>query len=214
MKKFAIISPLVLIFGLLFITSMPVAAETPVSGYTAGFQGLLLLGLFFSIIVASVVIGLLVYVIIKYRSSSNTERKRIRNELRLEIAIIVFATVIVSILFVASIPATQNFITEPEYDETVTVIGYLYNWTFIKEDGTRTTGYVHLEAGTSYLFNMTSLDVIHSFYANDLAIKVDILPGRYNKMWLQIFEPGTYEVHCAEYCGTGHYFMIAYLIVE
>ncbi|MHA2335004.1 MAG: hypothetical protein ACXAEU_23450, partial [Candidatus Hodarchaeales archaeon] len=124
------------------IISIPTAAQ---SGFTAGFQNILLLGTFFSIIVGVVVLGLLAYVIIKYRGSSDTIRKRIKNELRLEITIIIFATVIVSILFIASLPISDNIFTEPEYDEIVMITSYLYNFTFTKEDGTITEGYVNLE---------------------------------------------------------------------
>ncbi|MHA2296311.1 MAG: cytochrome c oxidase subunit II [Candidatus Hodarchaeales archaeon] len=193
------------------IISIPTAAQ---SGFTAGFQNILLLGTFFSIIVGVVVLGLLAYVIIKYRGSSDTIRKRIKNELRLEITIIIFATVIVSILFIASLPISDNIFTEPEYDEIVMITSYLYNFTFTKEDGTITEGYVNLEVNRVYLLNLTSLDVIHSFYSHELSLKIDIIPGRHTTMWLEVLEPGTYEVHCAEYCGPGHHNMMAYIIVS
>ncbi|MHA2306051.1 MAG: cytochrome c oxidase subunit II, partial [Candidatus Hodarchaeales archaeon] len=73
---------------------------------------------------------------------------------------------------------------------------------------------VYLKVNEIYKFNITSIDVIHSFYAHELSIKLDMVPGRYNIVYVQIREPGIYEVHCAEYCGFGHYLMEAKIIAE
>jgi cytochrome c oxidase subunit 2 len=51
---------------------------------------------------------------------------------------------------------------------------------------------------------MTSRDVIHSFYVPQFRIKQDVLPGRYTTVWFEVEQPGTYDIFCTEYCGTGH----------
>ena len=111
-------------------------------------------------------------------------------------------------------PVTNSYFTDREvYDEEVLIIAYTYNFTFVREDGTRTVDVVYLKVNTLYKFNLSSIDVIHSFYAHELSIKLDMVPGRFNIVFVEISVPGIYEVHCAEYCGFGHYLMEAKIIV-
>jgi heme/copper-type cytochrome/quinol oxidase subunit 2 len=209
---------LVLLIGILFgifLTTRPVSAAGPTgSTYTPEVQGLMVIVIFFSILIASIVFGLLIFILIRFRESSNVTRKKIKNEMRIEIAWILFASIIVATLFLASLPVTQSYLTEQEdYDEEILIIAYKYNFTFVREDGNRTIDVVYLKVDTTYKFNITSIDVIHSFYAHELSIKLDMIPGRYNIIYLNIPNPGIYEVHCAEYCGFGHYMMQAKIIV-
>ena len=51
---------------------------------------------------------------------------------------------------------------------------------------------------------MTSEDVIHDFSVPAFRIKHDVLPGRYETLWFQVDEPGTYHLFCTQLCGTGH----------
>jgi cytochrome c oxidase subunit 2 len=48
------------------------------------------------------------------------------------------------------------------------------------------------------------VDVIHSFWVPKLAGKVDMIPNRANRLWLQADQPGYYWGQCAEYCGDSH----------
>ncbi len=67
-----------------------------------------------------------------------------------------------------------------------------------------------LPAGKRVKFEVTSDDVIHSFWIPALRMKVDAVPGVVTTMYVTITETGSYEedavfrVQCAELCGTGH----------
>jgi cytochrome c oxidase subunit II len=61
---------------------------------------------------------------------------------------------------------------------------------------------------------LTSTDVIHSFWAPSLAGKVDMIPGRTNRLVIRTSEPGLYRGQCAEYCGGQHALMALYVIAE
>jgi cytochrome c oxidase subunit 2 len=54
---------------------------------------------------------------------------------------------------------------------------------------------------------LRSADVIHSFWVPRLAGKVDMIPGRVNRIVLQAERAGVYRGQCAEYCGTQHALM-------
>ncbi len=61
---------------------------------------------------------------------------------------------------------------------------------------------------------LTSSDVIHSFWVPSLAGKVDMIPGRTNRLVIRTSEPGVYRGQCAEYCGGQHALMALYVIAE
>jgi cytochrome c oxidase subunit 2 len=67
-----------------------------------------------------------------------------------------------------------------------------------------------LPAGERIEFELSSNDVIHSFYVRDFLYKLDVIPGRDNKFSVTI-DPDAigkvYNGQCAELCGIGHAFM-------
>jgi heme/copper-type cytochrome/quinol oxidase subunit 2 len=216
MKRNKVRKLIVSLAGIIFIVipTISVLATPTQSTYTPQVELLLAIVILVSVGIASIVFGLLIYVVVRYREGNDTVRKRIQNENRLEIAWIIFAAVTVLSLFVVSLPVTNSYFIDQEvYDEEILVIAYQYNFTFVRENGTRTVDVVHLKVNKMYKFNLSSVDVIHSFYAHELSIKLDMVPGRFNIVFVEVSVPGVYEVHCAEYCGFGHYLMEAKIIV-
>jgi cytochrome c oxidase subunit II len=53
-------------------------------------------------------------------------------------------------------------------------------------------------------FNVTSIDVIHSFWAYQLGVKADANPGVNNVAYTTAFQTGIFKVECAELCGLWH----------
>jgi cytochrome c oxidase subunit 2 len=45
-------------------------------------------------------------------------------------------------------------------------------------------------------------------------VKKDIVPGRFNRLWFQSNEAGTYDIYCTQYCGQGHSQMRSTVTVE
>jgi cytochrome c oxidase subunit 2 len=66
-----------------------------------------------------------------------------------------------------------------------------------------------LPADTSVQFDVTSLDVIHSFWAYQLGVKADANPGVNNIAYVTTKTPMTFAVHCAELCGVWHGYMFS-----
>jgi cytochrome c oxidase subunit 2 len=56
-------------------------------------------------------------------------------------------------------------------------------------------------------FHVTSLDVIHSFWAYQLGVKADANPGIDNIAYVTTKRPLTFNIHCAELCGVWHGYM-------
>ena len=87
----------------------------------------------------------------------------------------------------------------------VQVIGQQWLWTF------RYPGYGGVETPTLVLpanrwveFHVTSLDVIHSFWAYELGVKADAVPGSDNVAFVKTTKTESVQVRCAELCGLWH----------
>ncbi len=85
---------------------------------------------------------------------------------------------------------------------------------FNTEDDVVTLNDLHLPVGKKIVFQITSKDVIHSFFISNARQKVDAMPGRISRMWVELTAPGNFEIACAEMCGTYHYRMASKLTVH
>ncbi|HEY2005303.1 MAG TPA: cytochrome c oxidase subunit II, partial [Solirubrobacteraceae bacterium] len=87
----------------------------------------------------------------------------------------------------------------------VQVIGQQWLWTFrYPSFGGVETATLELPANRWIVFHVTSLDVDHSFWAYELGVKADAIPGSDNVAYLQPKQTGTFQVRCAELCGIWH----------
>ena len=68
---------------------------------------------------------------------------------------------------------------------------------------------LYLPVDKQVLLNMTSTDVIHSFWVPEFRIKQDIVPGITTEYRITPTEEGSYQVRCAELCGASHAYMLA-----
>jgi len=77
------------------------------------------------------------------------------------------------------------------------------------EDGTEilSANEIRLPVGERVEFALTSADMIHSFWIPALGGKMDLIPGRTNRLSLRATKAGTYRGQCAEFCGVSHALM-------
>jgi cytochrome c oxidase subunit II len=98
----------------------------------------------------------------------------------------------------------------------IEVVGERWWWrvTYVDETGRRieSANEIRLPVGRPVEVELTSADVIHSFWVPRLAGKLDMIPGRTNRLTLQVAEAGISRGQCAEYCGGPHAFMSFYAI--
>jgi cytochrome c oxidase subunit II len=66
---------------------------------------------------------------------------------------------------------------------------------------------LHIPVGETVEVELRSADVIHSFWVPRLSGKLDMVPGRVNRMKIRADKPGTYGGQCTEYCGGPHALM-------
>jgi cytochrome c oxidase subunit II len=77
-----------------------------------------------------------------------------------------------------------------------------------------TANEIHIPAGEPVRIQVTSGDVIHSFWVPALGGKMDAIPGQTNVTWMQGDRLGRYRGQCSEYCGAQHAHMALFVDVD
>lgn len=104
-------------------------------------------------------------------------------------------------------PATSATSWSPNSNNVlqVQVIGQQWAWTFrYPQFGGFETTQLALPVNQPVQFNVTSLDVIHSFWAYTLGVKADANPGVNNVAYTTPTTVGDFQIRCAELCGIWH----------
>ncbi len=177
------------------------------------------------------VMGLLLFVIIRFNAKANPEPSKVTHHWGLEIAWTVVPAVIVLFIAIKSMHLLYFEHKMPEADMTLKVTGYQWYWGYEYPDhgGINFMSYmikdkeidpakgqvrllstdnpVVVPVGKVVRLQVTASDVIHSFAMPAFGVKTDAIPGRLNESWFKIEKPGTYYGQCSEICGTGHAFM-------
>ena len=87
----------------------------------------------------------------------------------------------------------------------VQVIGQQWVWTFrYPQFGGMESTQLMLPVDTPVEFHVTSLDVVHSFWAYQLGVKADANPGVDNVAYVTPKAMGSVTVRCSELCGLWH----------
>ena len=105
---------------------------------------------------------------------------------------------------------TQSITGQPRADDAlvVNVTGQQWVWTFEYPQYDKVaTDILYLPKDRPVLFNVTSVDVIHNFWAVELGVKIDANPGAITQTGVTPNKEGIFNVRCAELCGLHHAYM-------
>jgi len=92
----------------------------------------------------------------------------------------------------------------------VDVTGQQWLWTFsYPGEGGVTSDVLYLPVNRPVLFDVTSDDVVHSFWVVQMGVKVDANPGEITTVSVTPDRMGSYVVRCAELCGLYHAYMVS-----
>jgi len=75
-------------------------------------------------------------------------------------------------------------------------------------------GEFHIPVDRPIICDISSKDVIHSFFVPVLRVKQDAVPGMRIPIWFEAGRTGNYEVACAQLCGNNHYSMRALMVIQ
>ncbi|MEZ4547938.1 MAG: cytochrome c oxidase subunit II [Thermodesulfobacteriota bacterium] len=164
-----------------------------------------LLSLFFFVLITVI----LVVFAVKYRRKRDDEETPyITGSEPLEIIWTVIPSILLIALFVYGFVVYKEMRTPPADSVDITVTGKQWLWTFDYYNGKKTLNELYVEQNRPVRLVMMSDDVLHSFFVPGFRVKQDVLPGRYVQLWFTPTKIGTFDIFCAEYCGTGHSVML------
>lgn len=175
-------------------------------------QALAIRGLFTSALalcgtVFLIVVGLVVFCVLRFRARRGHEPAQIEGNRGLEITWTLVPLAVLVWLLVAT--ARAMAVADPQADRPpdLTVIAHQWWWEARYPSGAVTANEIHVPTGRPLVVRVESQDVVHDFWVPALGRKIDAIPGRQVNVWLQADEPGLYLGTCAEYCGAEHAWM-------
>src|SRR5712691_1755681 len=167
----------------------------------------------FTLVLATIVFvlveGLLIYSSLRFRRRAalpTREPPQIHGNTRLEVMWATVPALILIGLFGITVSRLADLSQIPTDPNTlhISVTGRQFQWEFGYGNSGVKSNDLHIPVGTPLVFDVTSMDVIHSFWVPDLYGKIDANPGRVNRITFKAKQAGEYRGVCAELCGAGH----------
>lgn len=115
--------------------------------------------------------------------------------------------VVLGALIAYGMPLVPKVLAVPERGLSIRVTAKQWWWRFeylTPAGAIETANELRLPLGERAALQLTSPDVIHSFWVPSLAGKMDMIPGRVTQIALEPTRLGTFRGTCAEYCGASH----------
>ena len=152
------------------------------------------------------VMGVLLLALLRRR---RTARKRAKAKYGRYLIIaggVIFPAIVLLVIYVLTFDTMRDLsLVAADDPVTVSVTGYQWWWEANYPDHDVTTANeIYIPIDQTVVFELTSADVIHSFWVPELHGKMDMIPGQINIWELHAEEPGDYWGICAEFCGTQH----------
>ncbi len=167
-----------------------------------------------SVVMSVLIATLVVTFAIKFRRRHKDEvGAQVHGGLVLELAWTVIPFLVTMVIFFWGAKIFLVMASPPDETLNVYVVGKQWMWKVQHTTGQREINQLHVPVGRPVKLIMTSEDVIHNFAIPAMRVKADVIPGRFVQIWFEPTRPGTYQVFCAEYCGTQHSGMIGQVVV-
>lgn len=102
---------------------------------------------------------------------------------------------------------------------TIHVVGHQWWWE-VRYEGSSpdraviTANEIHVPVGQPVRLELSTNDVIHSFWVPELAGKTDLIPGQTNSTWIEARHAGVFGGMCGEFCGAQHAHMQIRVIAD
>ncbi|MCP3888085.1 MAG: cytochrome c oxidase subunit II [Desulfobulbaceae bacterium] len=180
---------------------------TPVQGVDQAFWYILGISIFLLFGITAV----MVYFVVKYRRSKHPVASDIRDNYLLEIIWTIIPTLIALSMFYIGWSSYLGLREVPEDAMEIDVEAQMFSWLFYYDNDKETENELVVPLGKAIKLNITSVDVVHSFFLPAYRIKVDAVKGLSTYAWFYADELGEYDIQCTEYCGTDHSAMIGKL---
>ena len=181
-------------------------------------------------IISLFVLGLLLWVIVKFNKKANPTPARWSHNTPIEIVWTVVPVLILMVISIFSFRLLYAYHDSPKADVTVKMTGNQWYWSYeypdekglafdsrmLPEDKAMARGEpfrlaadnpVVVPVHKTVRMLVTGADVIHALALPAFGLKTDAIPGRINETWFNAEKTGKYYGQCSELCGIDHAFM-------
>ncbi|WP_354075230.1 cytochrome c oxidase subunit II [Constrictibacter sp. MBR-5] len=201
-------------------------AATPQAERIADFHNLLLVII---TLITLFVLGLLIYVMVRFNEKRNPEPTKTSHNTLIEVLWTGIPVIILVVIAVPSFKLLYYLDRTDEAELTLKAIGRQWYWSYeypdngnftfdslMLEDDQRqpeqprllaTNNPIVLPVDTNIRLLITASDVLHSWTVPSFGVKLDAVPGRLNETWVRIDREGVYYGQCSELCGVRHAYM-------
>jgi cytochrome c oxidase subunit 2 len=202
------------------------AAYSPTMHWMTWFHNMLLVVI---TVISLFVLGLLVWVMLRYNEKANPTPSRFTHNWTLEVIWTVIPIIILAVIFVPSMQLLYYSDKAPDAEMTVKAVGHQWYWSYeypdhgdftfdsymipedeLKEGQRRLLAVDNrfvVPVDTTIRLLVTATDVLHAFAMPSLGLKLDAVPGRLHETWMRIEAEGIYYGQCSEICGVNHAYM-------
>ncbi len=218
MRHFVVVGILVIVVAILGYVGMQAAHLMPVQASAQSVPidslwnlELMMISFLFALIVVPMAYSLTVF---RRKKGDTTDAKHIEGNTNLEIT---WTIVPLFIVMVFAYLGAGNLAEIRRVDPNAMVVkvtGQQWSWSFEYPAYGVFSNELHIPKGQQVLLQMTSRDVIHSFWVPEFRPKQDVVPGRITELRITPTLIGNYKVRCAELCGTSHAYMEGPVIVS
>ena len=217
MRHFAVVGVLVVVTAVLSYLGVNIIWVMPVEASVQSLQvdwmwnlQMIAMSFLFALIVVPMIYSLVVF---RRRKGDTADAEHVEGNTTLEITWTVIPLLaVLTFAFLGAGNLSNTLRADPDA-MVVKVTAFQWAWRFEYPDTGVVTDELHLPVNRQVLFEMTSTDVIHSFWVPEFRLKQDLLPGRITQLRITPSLLGKYKVRCAELCGTSHAYMEQPVIV-
>lgn len=192
---------------------MPLAASAEAHYVDYAFKVVLWL----SIPIYSLVMAALIYALFFFRAkgSDGEGEKFDRSKGRWVESLWIVASFVLTLGLAAfgSVELKRLHETQKTAEIEVNVNASQFSWEFFYPIQQQYSARLVLPVGKKARLIFKSADVIHSFWVPQFRLKQDVVPGKVTQMVITPTVKGSYELRCAELCGTDHTVMTAWVDV-
>ena len=171
-----------------------------------------------------VVSTLILYALIRFRArpTDTSEPPQVYGSIQIELSWTIIPILIIVMLFLTTARVLFSVQDAPKPADSldVMVVGHQFWWEFrYPKYNVVTANELHVPISSKSsprptFMQLTSADVMHSFWVPQLAGKTDVLPDRVNAMWIDPQKTGLYLGQCAQFCGAQHAKMLIRVYVD
>ena len=182
-------------------TFLPPDAST----FAMNIDNLLLFITIIAVFFLSLIVGLIILFVLKYRRKGKAGlTSGLDRNTKLEVIWTVVPSILLVIIFGWGFTGFLEMQVVPKDAFEIKVTARQWFWNFVYPNGANIQNELVVPVDTPVRLLMSSEDVIHSLFIPAFRLKMDVVPNRYSITWFESIKKGTYNIFCAEYCGTLH----------